>query len=323
MSRDPYESLRHALTIIPLIQQHQGITVDELARRTGLSRRVLADEVSRLVMMCGVPPYAPNNYVSFWVERGRVFIRFAEQFERPVRLVLQEAVALVLALKPLTIRQHPFREAAAALREKILAVVGPEGPAVLETAERAFRVAGRDPGGRIAQIREAMARCQQLAITYWSAHRAATSERVIRPYGLVEHRGDWYVVAHDSQRDKPISFRVDRIRAAELLDDEYEVPLDFDVGKWRRDQDFVPSPRDTVAEVLFSGRAARFAREQFARKDLTELPDDQVVAKVRVASEVWFLSWLLPFGPEAEVIGPAELRENVRGCLERIVAAYA
>lgn len=322
MSRDPYESLRHALTIIPLIQQHQGITLDDLARRTGLSRKVLADEVSRLVMMCGVPPYAPNNYVSFWVEGGRVFIRFAEQFERPVRLVLQEAVALLLALKPLTIRQHPFREAAGRLREKILDVLGPEGPAAVETAERAFRVASRDPGGRVAQLREAMARCQELEITYWSAHRAATSERVIRPYGLVEHRGDWYVVAHDSRRDKPISFRVDRIREARLLDSEYEVPDDFDVADWSRDEDFVPSPGDTVAEVVFEGRAARYAREQLPRRDLSDLPGDRVLARVRVASEVWFLSWLLPFGPEAEVIGPPELRDSVRACLERIVAAY-
>ena len=45
--------------------------------------------------------YAPNNYVSLWVQGGRVYIRFAEQFERPVRLVLQEALALLLALRPL------------------------------------------------------------------------------------------------------------------------------------------------------------------------------------------------------------------------------
>ena len=50
-----------------------------------------------------------------------------------------------------------------------------------------------------------MARCRELRIVYWSAHRAATSERVIRPYGMAEHGGDWYVVAHDSARGKPVS----------------------------------------------------------------------------------------------------------------------
>src|SRR5204862_3749769 len=96
---------------IPLIQAHQGLTVDELAARTGLSNDTITDEVSRLVMMCGVPPYAPNNYVSIWVEKGRVYIRFAEQFERPVRLVLQEALALLMALKPHEPGDHPFADA--------------------------------------------------------------------------------------------------------------------------------------------------------------------------------------------------------------------
>lgn len=322
MSRDPYESLRHALTIIPLLQAHQGITVDELARRTGLSRKVLGDEVARLVMMCGVPPYAPNNYVSFWVERGRVYIRFAEQFERPVRLVLQEALALLLALKPLSARAHPYREEAQKLREKILSVLGPEATAELDRAERTFHVETRDPGGRIAQLRHAMARCRELRIVYWSAHRAATSERVIQPFGMVEHRGDWYVIAHDSQREKAISFRVDRIREAELLETEFEVPDDFDVQQWRRDRDFVAPPGDATARVLFHGRAARYAREELPRKDVTELPDGRIVARVKVSSDVWFLSWLLPFGEGAEVLDPPDLRAKVRETLEKIVAFH-
>src|SRR5207244_3260400 len=45
MSGDPFESLRHALTLIPLIQSHQGITVLELAARTGLSEQEITKEV--------------------------------------------------------------------------------------------------------------------------------------------------------------------------------------------------------------------------------------------------------------------------------------
>src|SRR6185295_20291950 len=96
------------------------ITVEELAARTGLSVAEITDEVGSLVMMCGIPPYAPNNYVSLWVQGGRVYIRFAEQFERPVRLVLSEALALLLALKPLEASEHPFHQAVRALRRKIV-----------------------------------------------------------------------------------------------------------------------------------------------------------------------------------------------------------
>jgi proteasome accessory factor C len=322
MSADPFDSLRHALTIIPLIQQHQGITVEELARRTGLSEHEITDEVGKLVMMCGVPPYQPNNYVSLWVQGGRVYIRFAEQFERPVRLVLSEALALLIALKPLESKEHPFHQSVRALRKKILEALSPEAKRMIGRAEKAILGRPKETGGRIAQLREAMARCRELKVTYWSAHRAATSERVLRPYGMVEHGGDWYVVAHDSVRGKPVTFRVDRIREATLLDTEYEIPADFDVQKWNEDRDFVPPPGKTVARVLFSADAAKFAREELPAKDLTPLEGGAVVAKVPVASEAWFLSWLFQFGKGAEVLEPPELREKVRATCRAVLAYY-
>jgi proteasome accessory factor C len=322
MSADPFDSLRHALTIIPLIQSHQGITVQELARRTGLTETEITDEVGRLVMMCGVPPYQPNNYVSLWVQDGRVFIRFAEQFERPVRLVLSEALALLLALRPLEAREHPFHDAVRALRKKIHAALAPDAQRAIRRAERTFHVRRTGAGGRIEQLREAMARCRELRIVYWSAHRAATSARTIRPYGMVEHGGDWYVVAHDSVRGKPVTFRVDRIREAELLDTEYEIPPDFDVQEWNKDRDFVPPPGRTVARVLFSRDAAKFAREELPAKDCQPRPDGSLVARVPVASEAWFLSWLFQFGRHAEVLDPPELREKVRATCRAVLAFY-
>lgn len=322
MSRDPYESLRHALTLIPLIQAHQGITTAELAARTGLSEAQITDEVARLVMMCGVPPYAPNNYVSIWVEKGRVYIRFAEQFERPVRLVLQEALALLLALRPLATGDHPFADAVRRLRGKVLQAIGPDAQRALSLAERAIRGPGKLGAGRMGQLREAMARCRELRISYWSAHRAAASERVIRPYAMAEHDGDWYVIAHDSQRDTVVSFRVDRIRDAELLEAEFEVPMDFDVRKWSEDRDFVPAAANVVARVRFTGDAVRWAREELPPKDCQVQADGSLLANVRVASEVWFLSWLLPFGREAEVLEPPELRAEVAMRCRRILAFY-
>ncbi len=322
MSSDPFDSLRNALTIIPLIQAHQGITVEELAKRTGLSEAEITDEIGALVMMCGIPPYAPNNYVTFWVTNGRVFIRFAEQFERPVRLVLQEALALLLALRPLELPGHPFGKAVRELRRKILAALAPDARKAVSRAEKTFLVQRNDATNRISQIREAMNRCRELKIVYWSAHRGATSERVIGPYGLVEHGGDWYVVAHDSKRDETVTFRVDRIRDAELLASEYEIPADFDVQQWNKDRDFVPAAGSTIARVLFRKESARFAKDELPAKDLTPLPDGSLVAKVRVASEVWFLSWLLQFGSGVEVLEPTELRAKVRDTCRAILSFH-
>jgi len=321
MSRDPYEGVRHALTIIPMIQAHQGITIDELAARTGLDEEQIRDELQNLVMLCGVPPYSPNNYVSLWIEDRQVYIRFAEQFERPVRLVVPEALALLLALRRLDRREHPYRDAVRRLQGKIKDALGPEGARELERAERTIAM-GERRGGRLQQVREAMAQCRELRITYWSAHRAALSERVIRPYGMTEFGGDWYVVAHDSRRGKPISFRFDRIRDAELLDSEYEIPDDFDIQGWKDASDFTAPPGKAVARVLLRGMGARFARDELPRRDVRELPDGSVLARVAVRSEAWFLGWLLQYGADAEVLEPSELRERVADTCRRILDFY-
>jgi proteasome accessory factor C len=322
MSRDPYQGVRHALTIIPLIQARQGITIEALMDATGLDESEIRDELQNLVMLCGVPPYSPNNYVSLWIEERNVYIRFAEQFERPVRLVVPEALALLLALSRLDRREHPYRDAVRRLQAKIREALGPEAAVELEKAERAIRMGEQTGGGRIRQLRDAMAQCRELRITYWSAHRSALSERVIRPYGMTEFGGDWYVVAHDSTRDKAISFRVDRIRDAELLDSEYEIPDDFDIQSWRDASDFTAPPGRTAARVLFRGMGARFAREQLPRRVVKELPDGSLLARVTVRSEAWFISWLLPFGSDAEVIEPAELRETMSATCRRILEFY-
>ncbi len=322
MSRDPYEGVRHALTIIPLIQARQGIAIDELVERTGLDEATIREEIQNLVMLCGVPPYSPNNYVSLWIENRQVHIRFAEQFERPVRLVVPEALALLLALRRLEIREHPYRDAVRRLQGKIRDALGPEASRELERAERSIRLGDGTHRGRVRQLRQAMSQCRELRISYWSAHRAAMSERVIQPYGMTEFGGDWYVVAHDSSRKKPVTFRIDRIRDAELLDSEYEIPDDFDVNDWRDARDFTAPPSRTAARVLLRGKAARFAKEGLPRRDVKDLPDGSVLARVPVRSEAWFLSWLLPFGPDAEVVEPPELRARVAETCRRILDFY-
>ncbi len=322
MSRDPYQGVRHALTIIPLIQARQGITIEELMEATGLSESQIRDELQSLVMLCGVPPYSPNNYVSLWIEDRQVYIRFAEQFERPVRLVVPEALALLLALQRLDRREHPYRDAVRRLQGKIREALGPEAARELEKAEKAIRMGDRAGGGRVRQLREAMAQCRELRITYWSAHRSALSERVIQPYGMTEFGGDWYVVAHDSVRGKPVTFRIDRIREAELLDSEYEIPDDFDIQSWRDASQFTAPAGRTIARVILRGMGARFAREQLPRRDVKDLPDGSLLARVTVRSEAWFFSWLLPFGPDAEVIEPLDLRERVAETCRKILDFY-
>jgi predicted DNA-binding transcriptional regulator YafY len=67
------------------------------------------------------------------------------------------------------------------------------------------------------------------------------------------------------------------------------------------------------AEVAFEDAAAALARSRFTGWERLDRDDEsRVVLSLPVADEEAMASLLLQFGPDAEVLAPASLRERVR-----------
>ncbi len=323
----PLERLRRALTLIPMLQRRQGMRVTEIARYLGVPPREVTEEIRDLVMMCGVPPYFPHNYINLFLEGDRVFVRFAEHFRRPVRLTLSEALSLTLALRALegggAGAGTAFAPAIEGLRGKIEEVLVPEEAVTLREAERRI-AAPRGPGAaaarRLQALREAMGRKRRVRIQYFSAHRSAMSVRDIDPWGVVENGGDWYCVAWDSVRRTGIPFRVDRIRSVTVLDEGYEVPEAFDAAKWRSVEVFRPRGDEATVRIRFDAEVARFIREQSDPRELEEQADGSVVRRLRSSSIEFVVQQALRYAPHAEVLEPAEARAAVAETCSSILA---
>jgi proteasome accessory factor C len=324
----PLERLRRALTLIPLLQRRQGMRVTEIARYLGVPPREVTEEIRDLVMMCGVPPYFPHNYINLYLEGDRVFVRFADHFRRPVRLTLSEALSLTLALRTLegggAGAGTAFTPAIEGLRKRIQEVLVPEEARTLREAERRI-AAPRGPGAaaarRLQVLREAMGRKRRVRIAYFSGHRSAMSERVIDPWGVVENGGDWYCVAWDSVRGAGIPFRVDRIRDVTVLDEGYEVPEAFDAARWRSMEVFKARGDEATVRIRFGPEVARFIREQSDPRELEELSDGSVVRRLRSSSIEFVVQQALRHAPHAEVLEPKEARVAVAETCTAILAA--
>ncbi len=123
--------------MVPLIRARPGIKIGELASMFGVREAEIRDDIREVLALCGVPPYLPHNYFVFQIEGDRVRIKFAEHLKRPIRLTLQEALAIVLALKGVGRgRVPPFGDAAERLREKIRASLRGDDRVVLDTLDR-------------------------------------------------------------------------------------------------------------------------------------------------------------------------------------------
>ena len=314
------ERLERILTLIPYLREHQGAHIDELAGFLSCApKEVLADLDT--ILMCGVPPYLPTDYIMVAIEDGRVYLEFAEQFRRPVRLTVFEAFALRLAVGSLAGRRF---EHARALLERIDDAMPLPLKERTETALRQFHFSSLPSAlaDKIQGIEQAVEERRKLHIEYYTAGRDAMSTRTVRPYGLVNHAGAWYVVAHCETRGRDVPFRVDRIKAQKLLDETFTVPDDFDMGRYRRAEMYAPSAKDVEVQIRFDAVLARYIREQHDPCAIRPEPDGSIVLTLSTHNMEWLVSWLLPYEDKAEVLAPVELREKMGQVCAQMAAHY-
>lgn len=313
--------------MIPLIRARPGIRIPELASIFGVREAEIWEDLTEVLTMCGVPPYLPHNYLVFSIRGDRVSISFAEHLSRPVHLTLQEALAIDLALRSVSGGRLPaFGDAAPRLRRKLRDLLGGRDREALAALDR--NVAGSPPSDLVTQticlLKEAMGRNIRVRVVYYTASRDAVTERTIEPYGLIDHSGNWYVIARDLLRGRETSFRVDRIRTATLLpDQEYEVPEEFTTLKFRRDEVYTPEPGDLQVKVRFAPAVAARVREETNRKFLQDQADGGVVKTFRIAADRprWLFTHLARYGADAEVLSPPTIRRGMAAFLACVLEA--
>ena len=89
------DRMRRVLAIVPWIVANPGQKVGDVAARFGLTEAALLDDLG-VVYMVGLPPYSPDALVDVQIDdEGRVTIRLADFFSRPLRLTPGQGLALL------------------------------------------------------------------------------------------------------------------------------------------------------------------------------------------------------------------------------------
>jgi proteasome accessory factor C len=309
MKSDPSERLRRLLLIVPYAAKNPGVSVDVLARKLGVERAELLEDLETLLLV-GRPPFSPDDFIDIYVENDRVFVAFDQHFSRPPRLTAPEAAALWASAQ---LMKPAAQTALAAAQRKLLSAV-PEGSRDV-FARLAERVGSE--AAPMADLLEPLAAAvrsrHEVELEYLAAGRSTGERRVVRPYAVYLRLGNWYLDGYCCTRGGERRFRVDRIRSLEVTDRVFEPAVPG--------QGSEPARARASARVRFSSRAAPFARERYgeAAKDL---PDGSVEVSIPGASGDWLVPHLLSYGGEAEVIEPVALREAVAEAARKIIQAH-
>lgn len=313
---NPIPRLRRLLSIIPLIQRRGGISLQELQDTLGVSKRELQGDLNA-IMLCGVPPYLPNDYISVFIDGDWVTVDYAQHFGRPANLTLPEALALRLAIARLQIPEDgELYEAYIELLEALDSLVLGEDMASLEG--RIESVAG-ELSDTLGKLDVAIAERQQVTFTYYSPSSDTVAPRRVRPFGWGDRLGNQYLAAWCEEKQAKRSFRIDRISDLTILRDvpRFELPKDFDLNKWLS-QIGSPKPSEaTQVRVRFDKAIARYVEEEHAGRKVEHARAGDVVVDRAVCSLPWAVTWCLRYGERAELLEPAEGRSKV---VERLKA---
>src|SRR5581483_2008147 len=194
--------LRRLLTIIPWIVDHQGSTLDDLAGRFGMRVAELERDLE-LIPFCGLPPYTPDRLIDCEIVDGRVFLRFAEYFARPLSLTPGEGFALLAAGRALLAvpGADPKGSLASALG-KLAGVLGAGEGMAIELG----------PARYLEPLRAAAEASERVEIDYYTFGRDELTTRRIDPRAVFAAAGQWYVDAWCHRAADDRLFRVDRVR---------------------------------------------------------------------------------------------------------------
>ncbi|HVM11279.1 MAG TPA: WYL domain-containing protein [Actinomycetota bacterium] len=307
------ERLRRLLALVPYVVRNPGTSVAELAELFGTTREALTSDLN-LLLFTGLPPYSPGDLIEVEIEEGRVWIRMADYFSRPLRLTRAEALSLYLRGAELS--GAPGLEEAQALRsalEKLRDALGPETLGEL-TAE----VEGEDADGAgpLPAIRAAVAARERIEIDHYSIGRDELTTRRIDPEEVFPALGRWYVVAWCHMVDGERLFRVDRIREARPTGERFE-PRGL-LGQGR--PLYSPSQQDRMVRLRLGPRA-RWVAEYYATDDEREV-DGRLEISLPTKDLGWVAKLVLRLGGDVEVAEPPELGQLARDVAQATLALY-
>ncbi|GGN85829.1 transcriptional regulator [Actinoplanes lobatus] len=313
------------INLVLLLQSRGTMTAAELAAELEVSERTVYRDVLAL-SAAGVPVYAEQG-------RSGGYRLVGGYRTRLTGLNRDEAEALFLAGLPGPARDMGLGEPVRSVRRKMLAAL-PAG--LREASERAGQRFHLDAPGwfddteppeHLAALARAVWQDRVLTMRY---RRDGEVTRTVAPYGLVLKNGVWYLVGRVGGDLR--SYRVDRIAGVEEDGASFVRETGFDLPSFwaERAAEFVRRMlRETITIRLspHGRRILRYVVEPPAAREALDAagepdPDGWVRTRLPVESIDVAYTYLLRFGPEAEVLEPPALRARLTEAARRLGDLY-
>jgi proteasome accessory factor B len=311
------------LTVVRVLRANgeHGVTPDEIAKRTGISRRTVYRDLKAIDGELGI---------AVWSDGGRWGVD-DDAFLPPLRLTLSEAMAIVLSARLLVRYMDKHDPVLASAFTKLEEGLPPSLRGHVERTVQAL--ASRDVDPVFNRIVEDLTRAwaDRRVVTFeyapapYSGHREPR-RATVRPYllepSLQTHA--LYLLGWDEDKDAMRTFKVERIRELSVLPRQFDDPGDDLVAQLRNAWDIIADQPATEVVLRFRPEVAgRVMEAQWhPSQRVRELEDGALEWRATVAGTIEIRLWVLSWGSDVEVIAPAQLRDDVARTLREALARY-
>ncbi|WP_426566112.1 helix-turn-helix transcriptional regulator [Angustibacter sp. McL0619] len=305
-----------ALMALTLLQDYPGITAERLADKLGVSDRASRRYVA-ILREAGIPVESERGpYGGYRVGRG---LRLP-----PLTFSSAEALGLVMAV--LDGHHHagdptdPVGSALAKISRALPAAVAAQAEAVRRaTAAAPDRAAARPDPSTTAALVQACADQRPVRLGYRSE---AGNDLVmdVDPWTVVVRHGRWYVLCRSHRADARRAYRIDRVRAVEVLTGTFDPPSDLDPVTML--EEHLAVGWEYEVEVVIEGPAEVVGRRLSRALGRVEPVDPETCRLVGSTSDLdWYATQLTALQVPYRIAGCPQLQEAARAIGRRLLAA--
>jgi predicted DNA-binding transcriptional regulator YafY len=326
-------------SILRDLESSRRITIDDLARRTGVTTRTIRRDLDAL-QSAGFPLFDEvHDGKKYWRLEQRAFRRLDD-----TGFTIAELSALYFSRTLLEgLASTPFQGDVRSAFEKLAGALTPGMRQFLDRlplavqakaepgARAADRAAGETPdvkeaasrSARVAQLLDAILNHRRVTMRYHSFSSNREKEYVLEPYRLVFAQGGLYLVAVVPEYRELRTFSLDRMLSVSPSEERFE-PIELQEDAFAHSLGVNQGTPPERIEILFDARIARYVKERVwhQSQQVRDLPDGGVILTLQVSNDWALRSWILGFGQLARVLMPAELTAQIVDEIERARSLY-
>jgi len=315
--------LQRILRLLTLLQSDQYYRPAELAGELNISRRTLFRDLDML-FKAGIPYYFDDEKGGYRIDRNVLL--------PPLNFTLPEAMALMLVAQlagnegglPL---QHQSRNAAMKIESMLPAHIRQQCGTAIKTSSSRFAAQARHQQltDILNLLQQAIRRRRSVAITYISFYEQKQIDLTLDPYHLHFAQRAWYVIGYSQLHEQIRTFKLGRIKKAQILTCRYLMDKPFNIDDYFGDAwSMIPEGKIYQVKLRFASMVAGNVAEVLWHKNqkITCHDDGSITLEVKVDGLGEISWWLLGYGDQVEVLQPVALRRRVKKIAQKMTKIY-